>query len=146
MGIVKDYLKRQKEEFRSKKKIEPFKKFNYLTEDYRILQKKRYKRLVENASESAKEKKLYDQYVRIVNESFKGENKYRKFRLEHVNQLGIDYDILFLYGKKDSGKTWQAAQHVKTLLDKFPDAQIAFIRNSMEEGKGFMEMMNNSDI
>lgn len=146
MGIIKDYLKRQKEETQQKKKIRPFKDFNFLTEDYKRLQNKRFKRLIETASETAQERKLYQRYVKIVEDSFKGENKYRKFRLAHVDQLGIDYDILFLYGKKDSGKTWQAAHHVNNLLTKFPDAQIAFVRNSLEEGKGFAEMMNNSDI
>lgn len=146
MSIVKDYIKREKESKKAKKKIVPFKNFNFLTSDYLALQKKRFNKLIQTSAESAQERKLYESYVKLVNESFKTENQHRKFRLAHVDQLGIDYDILFLYGKKDSGKTWQAAMHVKNLLEKYPDAQIAFIRNSLEEGKGFMEMMNNSDI
>lgn len=102
--------------------------------------------MVATSSETPQERKLYETYVKIVKESFNTEeNKFRKFRLGHVDQLGIEYDILFLYGKKDSGKTWQAAEYVRNLLTKFPDAQVAFIRNSLEEGKGFAEMMNNSD-
>lgn len=146
MGIVDNYLKREKEQAKAKKKVYPFKNFNFLTKEYLILQKKRFNKLIENASEGTKEKKLYDTYVKLVYESFKKENEHRKFRLAHVDQLGIDYDILFLYGKKDSGKTWQAAQHITNLLAKYPDAQIAFIRNSHEEGKGFKAMMNSSDI
>lgn len=110
------------------------------------LQRKRFENLVKTSSETARERKLYEAYTKLVKESFKQENQHRKFRLAHVDQLGINYDILFLYGKKDSGKTWQAAHQVRNILEKYPDAQIAFIRNSLEEGKGFKEMMNNSDI
>lgn len=145
MGIIKDYLNREKEQAKSKRQIKPFKNFNFLTRDYLALQKKKWNKLLETSSESVKERKLYEAYVKLVKESFKGENTHRKFRLAHVDQLGIEYDILFLYGKKDSGKTWQAAQYIEKLLAKYPKAQVAFIRNSLEEGKGFMEMMNRSD-
>lgn len=145
MGIVDKYLKREKENKKAKTDIKRFKNFNFLTKDYLTLQRKRFSKLVSTSCETPKERKLYEAYKKIVYESFKGENKHKKFRLSHVEQLGIEYDILFLYGKKDSGKTWQAAQYIKNLLEKFPDAQIAFIRNSLEEGKGFAEMMNNSD-
>lgn len=146
MGIVEKYLKRDKQNTQAKKKITPFKDFNFRTKAFLALQKKRYNRLVETSSETAQERKLYSTYKKLVEESFKKENTHRKFRLSHVDQLGIDYDILFLYGKKDSGKTWQAAHYIRNLLEKYPDAQIAFIRNSLEECKGFIEMMNNSDV
>lgn len=146
MGIIQDYFKREKEGDKRKKKIEPFKNFNFLTKEYLSLQKKKFDKLIKTSSETAQERKLYNNYIKLVKDSFSGENKYRKFRLSHVDQLGIEYDILFLYGKKDSGKTWQAAQHIRNLFAKYPDAQVAFVRNSKEEAKGFAEMMNNSEI
>lgn len=146
MAKHKDYQKYLKERKQTKARPKPFKNFRYLDRDYLILQRKKYNKQVKISEESVQERKLYETYVRLVKESFKGENTQKKFRLAHVDQLGIDYDILFLYGKKDSGKTWQAAIHIRNLLQKYPDAQIAFIRNSLEEAKGFREMMNNSDI
>lgn len=146
MGIIKDYWKREKETKKAKNRPQPFKNFNFLTKEYLTLQRKRFENLVKTSTETSREKKLYEEYIKLVKESFKKENEHRKFRLAHVDQLGINYDILFLYGKKDSGKTWQAAHQVRNILEKYPDAQIAFIRNSLEEGKGFKEMMNNSDI
>lgn len=146
MALHSDYQKHLKERKQTKAKPKPFKNFRYLDRDYLILQRKKYNRQVQTSTETASERKLYETYVRLVKESFKGENTQKKFRLAHVDQLGIDYDILFLYGKKDSGKTWQAAFYIKNLLEKYPDAQIAFIRNSLEEAKGFIEMMNNSDV
>lgn len=41
MGIVDRYLKREKEQAKAKKRIEPFKNFQFLTKEYITLQKKK---------------------------------------------------------------------------------------------------------
>lgn len=106
MAAYKDYIKEKKEEFKQKRKLLPFKDFNLLrTPSYKALQEKRFKRLLARVNENSNEKKLYEDYLKIVKASFKADNKHQKFSLNHVEQLGISHDILFLYSKKDVGKT-----------------------------------------
>lgn len=145
MAGWKDYLKDSKEKEAEKRKIRPFKNFNFLTKEYLARQKRRFEQLIRKTTESNNEIKLYKTYLNIVKRSFETDNKIQKFRLEHVEQLGITWDCLFLYTKKDVGKTWSVAEYITRLLDKDPFAQVAFIRNSKEESKGFIQMMNNDD-
>lgn len=142
----KEYKKKLKEQDQQKKKLLPFKKINFLTKEYVTLQNRKFQKLLTRVHESRHEEKLYRTYLDIVNNSFNRDNFHRKFSLKHVEALGVEWDILFVYGKKDMGKTWAVAKYIEDLLERYPEAQIAFIRNSKEEAKGFINMMNSSEI
>ena len=67
-----------------------------------------------------------------------------KFRIRHVDNLGIPYDVFFMFGKKGIGKTVQLREYCRKLLDEDPKAQIFLIRNTREEMAALEAQLNSS--
>lgn len=105
--------------------------------DKEILKKlKKWHEFIESrVGESKYEKALFTKFQKGVEEHFKDPNVPRKFHLEHIYNLNIDWDILFLYSKKDVGKTWQIVEYINRERNLYPDMQVVYIRNTKEETK-----------
>lgn len=88
------------------------------------------------------EEELYKQFKEGVENHFKDPNVPKKFHLQHVYDLNIDWDILFLYSKKDVGKTWQIVDYINTRRLEYPDLQIVYIRNTKEEVKALNQQFD----
>lgn len=144
MAIKKTVAYLEKKVKQIKKSLRPFKNYNFITPEYSRRQEARFKKLIAASSETAKEKKLFKAYEKMVKESFKKENVERKFRLSHVEQLGIEHQIFFLYSKKDIGKTRQLGKLLVDIKAKDPTANVVFIRNTKEELEGWKKTMNDS--
>lgn len=113
---------------------EKFKKKTF-TEDFLKKQKKEMEFLNSRIQDSEYEKELYEKFLRGVEEHFKDPNVPRKFHLKHVFDLNINWDILFLYSKKDVGKTWQIVDYINAKREQYPQLQVCYIRNTKEELK-----------
>lgn len=111
---------------------EKFKKKTF-TEDFLNKQKKFLDFLVSRVGESDEEKELYDKFLKGVEEHFKDPNVPRKFHLKHIYDLNVHWDILFLYSKKDVGKTWQIVDYINEKKKIYPNLEICYIRNTKEE-------------
>lgn len=144
MSIIKDFNKQLKDLKEWKRTNKPFKNLAFLDKEYISRQEAHLKFLLGRSTETATEKKLWIKYQQAVVRSFKIDNPERKFRMSHVNDLGIDWDIFFLYSKKDIGKTRQLGKFLEDLKLRDPTANVVFIRNNKEEVHGLKETMNNS--
>lgn len=101
--------------------------------------------LFSRVNENVEEKKLWQKFNENVKEHFKDPTVPKKFHLEHINKLGVNWDILFLYTKKDVGKNTQIRRFIREQKMIYPDMQIVYIRNTKEELKGLAEEMENDD-
>lgn len=113
------------------------------TEEFLQKQKDWLNLLRNRTLHSSEEKVLWKKFKEGVEEHFKDPNVPRKFHLQHVYNLGIEWDILFLYSKKDIGKTYQLCEYVKEQRDIYPDMKVVYIRNTKEEQKGLSEQLDN---
>lgn len=117
--------------------------------------KKRIQRIIDsrkNNTKSKKEEKLINLIVNTgkttkeerevlkklkqnIDKSFENDDpgSVGKFKLEHIDDLGINYQIFFMLGKKGIGKTYCISNYVKSELAKNPNAKFFFIRNTREE-------------
>lgn len=71
-------------------------------------------------------------------------NPINKFRFRHIDNLGIPYDVFFMYGKKGIGKTVQIREYCRKLFKEDPKAEIFLIRNTKEEMVALEAQINSS--
>lgn len=144
MSIIKDLDKQVKNLKNLKRSNKPFKNPSFINREYLQRQEAHIRFLLNRSTENAIEKRLWNKYQQAVLRSFKTDNPERKFRMSHVDDLGIDYQIFFLYSKKDIGKTRQLAKVLEEIRRKDPEAEVVFIRNNKEEIAGLKETMNHN--
>lgn len=92
--------------------------------------------IVNTGKVTLEEKRVLKRLKENIRESFQIEvepGALGKFNLQHIDNLGIDYQIFFMLGKKGIGKTYCMSRYVKEELFKNPDAKFFFIRNTREE-------------
>lgn len=93
------------------KKNTRFKQQQWKTKEYQRGQRRQLKQWKERAAQTNKEKQMQKDLREIMLEDFRTNNKERKFRFEHIEELLKRHEIdpypnaILAYGKKNIGKT-----------------------------------------
>lgn len=110
--VVVDFYKEKAQISNLKKenaeKVEKIKNFDYL--------------------QTEEEKELYKKFCDIANA-----DPHQKFKFEHVEKLGVNADVVVIYGKKGIGKTYQISKIIHELAETDPKAEVVLIRNTISE-------------
>lgn len=131
-----------------KKIKELFKSQHWLTKEYKASQKKLSKFLKDRGSQTKLEKQMEKDLREIMLADFETNNPERKFRFEHIESLLKMHkvnprpNIVFVYGKKNIGKTWALARKLREMHDRDKDAQFIFIRNKQQDETAIEQMFN----
>lgn len=120
-------------------------------EGYSIQYQQKQKKIVQEIRASTKitkqEKQLLSKLKRHAREDIdEWDSKGRpvnKFRFRHIDNLGVPYDVFFMYGKKGIGKTVQIREYCRKLFESDPKAEIFLIRNTREELVALEAQLNN---
>lgn len=139
--------KRKRQNKNLVKKLERVYSEGYSNE-YQSKQRELLQEIKTSARVTKEESQLLRQLKRISKEDIdewdaKG-NPINKFRIRHIEKLGVPYDVFFMYGKKGIGKTVQLREYCKQLLASDPKAEIFLIRNTREELVALEAQLNNS--
>lgn len=126
-----------------------FKSKPWLTPKFVKLQRKLVNFLKSRATQSEEEKQLEKTLKRVMLADFKKDNPERKFRFEHIedalriHKVNPWPNIIFVYGKKNIGKSWALARKLRKLHDSCPGAQFVFVRNKLQDKEGVQQMISD---
>lgn len=90
------------------KKIEELKSFSY--------------------TQTKEEKELYERFCEIANK-----DSDQKFKFEHIEALGVNADVVVIYGKKGIGKTYQISKIIDDISKEDSKAEVILLRNTVSE-------------
>lgn len=86
--------------------------------------------------ETEEEKRLFKKFEEIANS-----DPDEKFKFEHVERLGVDANVVVIYGKKGIGKTYQISKIIEKIAEDDPKAQIVLMRNTVAEFQALEKQM-----
>lgn len=139
--------KKQKRYKKLEQKLEKIYSESYNFE-YGQKQKEIIKEIRNTSKTSKQERKILEQLKKNAKEDIdewdKDGNPINKFRFRHIDNLGVPYDVFFMYGKKGIGKTVQIREYCRNLLAQDPKSEIFLIRNTKEELVALEAQLNNS--
>lgn len=78
--------------------------------------------------QTEEEKELYSKFCEIANK-----DPDQKFKFDHIHQLGVNADVVIIYGKKGIGKTYQISKIISDLSERDENAEVILIRNTISE-------------
>lgn len=78
--------------------------------------------------QTKEEKELYKKFEAIA-----GKDPDKKFKFSHIEELGVDADIVVVYGKKGIGKTYQISRLIDKLAEEDKEAEVILVRNTISE-------------
>lgn len=125
-----------------------YKAQRWFTKDYRKIRQKWLNLFKERSVQTKQEKEMEKSLREIMLRDFRTNNKERKFRFGHIEELLEEYkvfpkpDIIFVYGKKNIGKTWELARKITAMRDQYPNGQFVFIRNKQQDESALHQMFS----
>lgn len=144
--IKKDYINT-----RLKKKYEKLEKDRWDKKHF-IKQVKQIKESLKNSENTELEKQLWNKFLKNVKEDQKEDEKETfdiggkgKFKLKHIEDLNVDFDILFVYGKKGIGKTVQLGRLVDKIAEEHPEGIVVLLRNTGKELDALQKQLATSE-
>lgn len=78
--------------------------------------------------QTKEEKELYKKFEEIARS-----DPDKKFKFSHIEELGVNADIVVVYGKKGIGKTYQISRLIDKLAEEDKEAEVILVRNTVSE-------------